>query len=187
MVDKNSSQPTLTTKIVVALFSILFLIALGTLPLLFVFYDLGTTTLSCQRLESNQVNCNNNKSRFFSLIKLPPTSLKEVFQAKFKVETTKAPSGAKEERNFVTLTTLEGEVDTFKGNATEMRELVTQINSFLQSNEPSLIVEHKTRWFWSRKLLPLGIYLIIWEGAIVWIVFSLFAGLGHQNNKIKSR
>ena len=183
MAKKTSSQLTLKNKLIVSTFALLFLVILGILPLVFVFYELGVTTLSCQRIESSQVNCNNRKLRFFSLIKLPSTSLEKVSEAKFKSLTSQNGTGDKVVRNFVTLITSEGEVDVFKGNTAEMQEFVAQINAFLESTEASLIIKHETRWFWSWKFLPLAMYLIFWEGAVVRIVFSLFSQLTHRHNK----
>ncbi|MGB7519357.1 MAG: hypothetical protein WA896_06980 [Spirulinaceae cyanobacterium] len=185
MPNKTSLQLTFKDKLIISAYALLLAI-FAILPPFFIFYELGVTTLSCQRIESSQVSCNNRKLRFFSLIKLPSTSLERVSEAKFKSLTSHTPNGNKVVRNFVTLVTSEGEVNIFKGNAAKMQEFVAQINSFLDSNEASLIIKHEINWFWSWKLLPLGIYLIFWEGAIIWSIFILFSELTSRPNETKS-
>ncbi|MDY7013474.1 MAG: hypothetical protein SVX43_07680 [Cyanobacteriota bacterium] len=45
---------------------------------------LGTTTLSCQRIEPDRVNCEKSQSKYFGLVKQKPEPLGQVTQAEFK-------------------------------------------------------------------------------------------------------
>ena len=181
MIKETSSQLILQDNINFSFpFLIIFilLVILGIVPSLLPFYSIGITSLSCQRIESNQVNCNKNESRLFSLIKLPSTSLEKVSSAKLESKTDRTPKGEKIVTNFTKLSTSEGQVDVFQGSTEKMQEFVRQINNFLQSNEPSLTIEHEINFFWSWELLLQNwsflLFLIIWESSIIsCLYFSL--------------
>ena len=181
MIKETSSQLILQDNINFSFpFLIIFilLVILGIVPSLLPFYSIGVTSLSCQRIESNQVNCNKNESRLFSLIKLPSTSLEKVSSAKLESKTDRTPKGEKIVTNFTQLSTSEGQVDVFQGSTEKMQEFVRQINNFLQSNEPSLTIEYEINFFWSWELLlqtwSFLLFLIIWESSIIsCLYFSL--------------
>ncbi len=179
MIKETSSQLILQDKVNFSFpFLIIFivLVILGIVPSLLPFYSIGVTSLSCQRIRSNQVDCNKHESRLFNLIKLPSTSLEKVSSAKFESKTDQTPKGEKIVTYFTRLSTSEGQVDVFQGSTEKMQEFVRQINDFIQSNKPSLTIEHEVNFFWSWKLL-LGnwtflFFLIIWEISIISCLYS---------------
>lgn len=179
MIKETSSQLILQDNINFSFpFFIVFivLVILGIVPPLLPFYSIGVTTLSCQRLESQQVNCHRNESRLFSLIKLPSTSLEKVSSAKFVSKNDQTPQGEKIVTNLTKLNTSEGQVDVFQGSTEKMQDFVSKINNFLQSNEPSLTIKHEISFFWSWELLLRNwsflFFLMVWEVSIIFCLYS---------------
>ena len=147
-----------------------------------VFSELGVTTLNCKRVEPTQVSCEKQQSKFFGFTQLPPTQFSQVESAKFKSKEGIDSDGDRTIDNWVTLVTSTGEVtlvedavsvNGVRGSANEMQTIATQVNNFIQSNQPSLVVQRDLRWDLGQSLLPFGLCSIPWIiGANV--LFALF-------------
>ena len=137
-----------------------------------IFHQISITTLlKCKRVEPTQVSCEKQESSFFGLVEQPPIRFSQVKSAKFTTEEGIDSEGDVDsvaERyidNWVTLVTSSGEVTAVKdfvyvngvrGSASEMLLIVTQINNFIQSNQPSLQIQ---RGSFGLSLLLLGFLL----------------------------
>lgn len=128
-------------------------------------YPIGVTTLKCKRLEATQVNCEKLQSKFFGFIQQPRIELSQVKAAKFKSEEVNN-NGKRNIDNWVTLITDTGEItiaedftyiNGVKGSASEMQGIATQINNFIQSNQPDLLIKRDLRWNFGQSLFWLGL------------------------------
>lgn len=139
LVIKNKLDvPRLISSFIVATFSM----GIPVLMTLGILSQITITTLKCKRLEPTQVNCEKRESYLFGLAEQPPIKFSQVKSAKFK-----SKEGIE---NWVTLVTSSGEVtfvedfvsvNGIRGSASEMQEIATQINSFIQSNQSSLQIQ----------------------------------------------
>lgn len=145
--------------------------------------NLGTvTTLSCKRIEPTTVNCTRKRSVFFGLIQQKSTSLFMVTEAKFKTKVTRTQKG-KIEANSVTLVTKQGESTVFNsGDKTEMKVLADRTQAFINSTEPSLILQRDLRRNWGVHIASL-MFLFIFSFMLclvggLWLIFAFFLGWG---------
>lgn len=147
LVIKNKLDvPRLISSFIVATFSM----GIPVLMTLGILSQITITTLKCKRLEPTQVNCEKQESYLFGLAKQPPIKFSQVKSAKFKSKEGIDSEGERTIDNWVTLVTSSGEV-TFvedfisingvRGSASQMQEIATQINNFIQSNQPSLQIQ----------------------------------------------
>lgn len=133
-----------------------FFMGIPVLMTLGILSQITITTLKCKRLEPTQVNCEKQESYLFGLAEQPPIKFSQVKSAKLKskeridseadVDSVAQPTI----ENWVTLVTSSGEetfvedfitVNGVRGSASEMQEIATQINNFIQSNQPSLQIQ----------------------------------------------
>ncbi|HAJ62442.1 MAG TPA: hypothetical protein DCP31_26990 [Cyanobacteria bacterium UBA8543] len=129
--------------------------------------SIGTvTTLSCERVKPTQVNCEKSMSVFFGLIPQRSSSFYMVTEAIFKSETSKGRK-SNTENYSVALVTRQGQFDAFNdavNDASQMKALTTQINTFIQSNERLLVLKQDSRGSWLNivfLLLIIPMYLLI--------------------------
>lgn len=175
LVIKN--KPDISQSISVFILSTFFM-GIPLVMMLGIFSLIGVTTLKCKRVEPTQVNCEKQESKFFGLVKQPPIRFNQVKNAKFKTEEKINSEGDLDNvgertiENLVTLVTSSGEV-TFvedfvtvngvRGSAVEMQRIATKINNFIQSNQPSLVIERDLGGGLNEILLPLGFFIILPE------------------------
>ncbi|GGA26315.1 hypothetical protein CYANOKiyG1_42270 [Okeania sp. KiyG1] len=118
---------------------------------------MGVISVSCQRVEPTQVNCQVNHSEYLGLTQGSSTSLTRVTEAKFNSRKKKNSDGETYFDYFVTLVTQKGkEVVSWQGNSyingvkgypQEMNEMVAKINTFINnSTQPSLLIQYDLRW-----------------------------------------
>lgn len=134
--------------------------------------DLGTvTTLSCERIEPTQINCRRSESVFFGLIPQKPASLLRVTAAKSNSEIIKTNKGKRRGKinaNYVILFSQQGKITVFNNtmnvarDGREMEALTGQINAFINSSEPSLIIKRDLRLDWERNIVSF-ILLFVWS------------------------
>jgi len=127
--------------------------------------NVGVTTLKCKRVEPTQVSCEKQESKFFGLVEQLPIKFIQVKSAKFKSKEGIDSEAGYTIDNWVTLVTSSGEV-TFvedfvavngvRGSASQMQEIATQINNFIQSNQPSLKIQRDLRADLWQSLFPIG-------------------------------
>ena len=107
-------------------------------------WQMRVISVSCQRVEPTQVNCQVNNSKYLGLIQDSSISLTRVTEAKFNYH--KNSDGV---YYSVTLVTKSGkEIVSWQGNSyQEMNEMVAKINTFLNSStQPSLLIQYDLRW-----------------------------------------
>ena len=112
-------------------------------------WQMRVISVSCQRVEPTQVNCQVNNSKYLGLIKDSSISLNQLTEAKFNY-----PS--------VTLVTQRGKEVSWQSHSyQEMIEMVIKINKFINySTEPSLLIQYDLRWK-KENLIPLAICITI--------------------------
>jgi len=110
--------------------------------------QMGVISISCQRVELTQINCQVNNSKYLGLIKDSSTFLSQVIEAKFNY-----PS--------VTLITPRGKEVSWQGYSySEMSGMAIEINVFLNSStKPFLLTQYDLRWK-QENLIPLAICII---------------------------
>lgn len=185
IIKQNSSELTLKNKSDAPHTFLLFWTAgfMG-IPLIImfgVFSELGVTTLNCKRVEPTQVSCEKQQSKSFGFTQLPPTRFSQVKSAKFKSKEGIDSDGDRTIDNWVTLVTSTGEVtlvedvvsvNGVRGSANEMQAIATQVNNFIQSNQPSLLIQRDLRWDFGQSLSIFGLCSIFWIiGASVLFAF----------------
>jgi hypothetical protein len=148
-----------------------------------IFASLGVTSLSCQRVESNQINCERQQSTYFGFVQTPPMQFRQVTTANFESQEGRDSEDNRTIEYFVTLSTHSGKaraiedliyVNSVKGSASEMQAIATQINRFIQSNQPTLRVLRDLRWNWGQSLFSLAfmsLFLLI-GGGVLFFVFQ---------------
>ncbi|NEO56981.1 MAG: hypothetical protein F6K54_30265 [Okeania sp. SIO3B5] len=146
---------------------------------LIILSEMGIISVSCQRVEPTQVNCQVNNSKYLGLTQGSSTSLTRVKEAKFNSQNSSDSSNY-----FVTLVTQKGKevvswqsnlsFTNVKGYPQEMNQMVAKINTFINnSTEPSLLIQYDLRWKW-QNLLPLTI-CIIFLGIGILILYAVFS------------
>ncbi|MEM7727060.1 MAG: hypothetical protein AAF208_11915 [Cyanobacteria bacterium P01_A01_bin.45] len=130
-----------------------------------VFSELGVTTLNCKRVEPTQVSCEKQQSKFFGFTQQPTKRFSQVKSAEFKSKEGIDNDGDRTIENWVTLVTSTGEVtlvedvvsvNGVRGSANEMQAIATQINNFIQSKQPSLLIQRDLRWYLDQSLSIFG-------------------------------
>jgi hypothetical protein len=181
----------------IVLLSIFFLLSLPIIILFAVILSLASglgtvTTLSCKRIEPTEINCRSSKSVFFGLIQQKPTSLLRVTAAKSNSKIIKG-NKIKIKDNYVTLFTQQGKITVFnntinvESDGREMEALTGQINAFINSSEPSLIIKQDLRLDWERNIGGfIGLFLFslilcclgfMWLLLLVTLVYNLFRAI----------
>src|SRR5262245_43417462 len=107
--------------------------ALGVGCLLLGMREAGAGTLACRRPEPGQVNCHQQRSTWFGLVTLSETDFNRVQKARFERTTKGSP--------YVVLVTADGETEL--GDFPP--EQTSDLNAFLDSTEPTLVVR-QSRW-----------------------------------------
>lgn len=154
-----------------------FFMGIPLLMMLVILYEIGVTTLKCKRVEPTQVSCEKQESKFLGLVEQPAIKFSQVKSAKFKSKEGIDSEGERTIENWVTLVTSSGEV-TFvedfvsingvRGSASQMQGIATQINNFIQSNQPSLQIQRDLPEDFGQIILPLGfISIFFFAGAIL--------------------
>jgi hypothetical protein len=127
-----------------------FFMGIPVLMTLGILSQITITTLKCKRLEPTLINCEKQESYLFGLAEQPPIKFSQVKSAKFKSKEGIDSEGNRTIDNWVTLVTSSGEetfvedfitVNGVRGSASEMQEIATQINNFIQSNQASLQIQ----------------------------------------------
>ena len=133
--------------------------------------DLGTvTTLSCERVKPTQVNCEKTRSLLFGLVPQPSSSMFMVTEAIVNSESTTLRKRVRKSQivnnSVILVTKYDGEFPAFydlvshESDEREMKVLATRINTFIQSNQPSLIVKRKG--FSQLEDFLVLVYVFIW-------------------------
>lgn len=158
--------------------------------------DLGTvTTLSCERVKTTQVNCEKTRLLLFGLVPKPSSSMFMVTEAIVKSESTTVKKSKAVSSSVMLLTKYDGKFPVFydlvshESDESEMNVLATQINTFIQSNQPSLILKRKgfSRLenflilvfvpFWLVILALLMLFFLILMFGSMWFRLSFVLGL----------
>lgn len=158
-----------------------FIVMFTSLPLVLIVAfvsTLGVTSLSCQHIEPAPINCELQRSKYFGLVQTPPTILRQVSAAHFESqeEVNKHHTSS---INFVALSSRTGKVTAFENPATpslgaaEMQAIATQINEFIQSKQPTLLIRRDIRWRWGLSIFPLTLISLI----TVIVYFLLLTGV----------
>lgn len=125
------------------------------------------TTLSCQRVEITQVNCQKYKSALFGLLKHPSTSFEQITAAKLAFDS-------------VILVTKQGEFTIFKSgymdDGDEIMSLNDQINIFINSNDLSLTLKQDLSNNWVYTVL-IGVVLNLLIGVLALIIYFVLNNL----------
>ncbi|MGB7375144.1 MAG: hypothetical protein WA959_01010 [Rivularia sp. (in: cyanobacteria)] len=173
LVIKN--KPNLSESISIMIFTTFF-IGIPFLMMLGLLSQIGVIAFKCKKVEPNQVNCEKQESKFFGLVKQPSIRFSQVKSAKFTTEEGIDSEGDVDsvaERtidNRVTLVTSSGEVTAVedfitingnRGSASQMQQIANQLNNFIQSNQPSLVIEQDLGGDFYPIVLPLVFYLIL--------------------------
>ncbi len=122
-------------------------LGLGAIPLFVVvwfLFNLGVTTVSCQRVQPTLINCFKNESKFLGLMQQPASDLKNVTSAKYNFNNY--AESDRQQKYWVSVINRGREVRVFRGDSREMNAIATKINLFVNSNEPFLIVRQDRRW-----------------------------------------
>ena len=125
-------------------------------------YNTSSFTLSCNRVEPTQVTCEYTHYKLFGLIKEKTIPSRLVKEAKLTSETVTDSEGDTTEYYSATLVYANGQTTVLQESAYdyEITPLTLEINSFINSNEPSLITERQS-----------------WNLAVAFIFFALFSML----------
>lgn len=130
-------------------FSIYWALGFGAIPLFMVvwlLFNMGVTTLSCQRVQPTLINCFKSESRFLGLMQQPASDLKNVTSAKYNSKTYTDSDGDRQQEYWVSVIAKGREVRVFGGDGRETNAIATKINLFINSNEPFLLVRQDRRW-----------------------------------------
>ena len=146
-------------------------------------YNTSSFTLSCNRVEPTQVTCEYTHYKLFGLIKEKTIPSRLVKEAKLTSEIVTDSEGDTTEHYSATLVYANGQTTVLQESVYdyEITPLTLEINSFINSNEPSLITERKSWnlsvWNWilgfAIMAFPLSLYLFVhW---IAWLaMLSMF-------------
>ncbi|NER05836.1 MAG: hypothetical protein F6K17_26205 [Okeania sp. SIO3C4] len=133
--------------------------------------EMGVISVSCQRIEPTQVNCQVNNSKYLGLIQ-DSSTLTRVTEAKFHSQKNQDSDGNTNFYYVVALVTQTGKrVVIWRGNSythgvksypQKMNQMVAKVNTFIKnSTEPSLLIQYDLRWKWKHLMfLALDITLI---------------------------
>ena len=138
--------------------------------------QLDMMTLTCTRLETTQVSCEQQRSTFFGLVKQPPVTFSQVLDVNVRSRRGIDGEGDLTTDRWVALTTRDGEmtlvegsirINGVSGSAEEMNAIADQIRQFLQSNQPSLTLQRDLH-LQLKPLMPVGAI------AGLFVIFGLF-------------
>jgi hypothetical protein len=152
------------------------------LAICMILFNVGVTTVSCQRIEPGEVNCKKQQSKLFGLVQQQFILLKQVKSAKFESKESIDSDGARPTSYQVTVATRTGDVRLIenyvnssldKTSPSEMQAIANRLNTFIQSNQSSLVIERDIRGDLNQSALPvatIGFFELI--GGIIFLFFQ---------------
>jgi hypothetical protein len=175
IIEENYQKLVLEKKTGLNLFLFIWGLGFGGIPLVILismFASLGVININCQRIEPTQVNCQIHRTGFGGLISQDFQILNNVINAKFEQIEGEDSDGATTIDNKVVLKTQQGQnfaiedsiyINGVRGNAQQMRRIESEINNFLNVNQPSLVLNIDNRWRWSNLFIFgfISIFIVI--------------------------
>jgi hypothetical protein len=131
---------------------------IGGIPLLLaglIISDAGVVRLSCQR-DATQVLCEETRSRLLGFVEDDRQALGTITGAEVDVYYSHRSDGSLEQQSYLLLSRVDHPVET--SIAHSHAEVAEQIGFFLESSEPSLVIEQDTR---RSELMYFGVPLLL--------------------------
>lgn len=138
VVNKRSSVDALVLLFTVVLFLMILLLS----------YSSGVMELTCQRLPSETITCEKKQSRFFGFTHDQPINIQQVIRAQLLQETYEDDDGDDYQVYQVILLTPTDivPVTDFSSEYKQKKRITDQVNMFVNSNEPSLLLYYDNRF-----------------------------------------